>query len=107
MVQGGLDMGGFGRRATVGVVAAFVMALAGAGAAQAAWSGADSLANGRYDHTATLLNDGRVLVAGGNDSGALGSAQRYEPATNGWSNAAPMNFARHGHAAVLLHSGKV
>ena len=83
------------------------MALAAAGAAQADFAGAGSLASGRYDHAATQLNDGRVLVTGGNNGGPLASAQLYDPKVNGWSSAAPMNFARHGHGAVLLHSGKV
>jgi N-acetylneuraminic acid mutarotase len=83
------------------------MALAASGAAQAAWSGADSLATARYNHTATLLKDGRVLVAGGNDSGPLAGARLYDPTANAWSNAAPMNDARQGHAAVLLRSGNV
>jgi N-acetylneuraminic acid mutarotase len=100
-------MGGSFHRATVGVVLAVVMALVGAGAAQAAWSGSGALATGRYDHTATLLKDGRVLVTGGHDSAALASAQLYDPATNLWSNAGAMNLARHGHAAALLPSGKV
>ncbi|MEA2228189.1 MAG: hypothetical protein QOF04_1819 [Solirubrobacteraceae bacterium] len=100
-------MGGYVQRATVGVALAVVMALAGAGAAQAAWSGADPLATGRYDHTATLLDGGRVLVTGGHGNGPVGSAQLYDAATNGWSSAAPMDLARHGHAAVRLHSGKV
>src|SRR4051794_37531026 len=109
-VQGwtrGLDMGVFVHRAAAGVALVVVMVLAGAGAAQASWSGAGSLASGRYSHTATALKDGRVLVAGGYDDSALAGAQLYDPATNGWSNAAAMNDARHGHAAVLLHSGKV
>ena len=100
-------MGVFVRRATVGIVLAVVMALAGTGAAQAAWSGVGSLDSGRYNHTATLLNDGRVLVTGGNNNGPLDSAELYDPATNRWSKAAPMNYARHGHAAVPLPSGKV
>jgi N-acetylneuraminic acid mutarotase len=83
------------------------MALAGAGAAQAAWSGGDALATARYNHTATLLKDGRVLVTGGNNGGPLDSAELYDPAKSAWSNAAAMSFARHGDAAVLLHSGKV
>jgi Kelch motif/Galactose oxidase, central domain len=104
----GLEMGGCIQRATVGIVAlAVAMALAGAGAAQAAWAGADTLATGRYDHTATLLNDGRVLVAGGNDDGPLASAQLYDPATSKWSSAASMHFERHGHAAASLPSGKL
>jgi hypothetical protein len=106
----GLTMGGYIHRVTVGIVAlaaAMALAGAGAGAAQAAWSGAAPLSNGRYDHTATALKDGRVLVTGGYDGGALGTARLYDPATNQWSDAAPMHFARHGHAAVLLHSGKV
>lgn len=40
-----------------------------------------SLAEGRYDHTATLLSDGRVLVIGGigDDGTPLASAEVYEP----------------------------
>src|SRR4051794_26070334 len=106
--HGGVSfMGGSFHRATVGVALAAVIALVGAGAAQAAWSGAGSLATGRYDHTATLLRDGRVLVTGGNDNDALASAQLYNPATNSWSSAAAMNVARHGQAAVMMQSGKV
>jgi N-acetylneuraminic acid mutarotase len=100
-------MGGFIHRTTVGVVLVAMMALAGAGAAQAAWSGLDPLAGGRYNHTATLLADGRVLVAGGSDTAPLASARVYDPKTSTWSNAASMNNARQGEAAVLLHSGKV
>src|SRR3954453_21229573 len=102
----GLHMGGF-VRTTVGIVLAVTMALGAAGAAQAAWSGADSLSSGRYNHTATLLNDGRVLVAGGNNSRPLDSARLYDPATGRWSSAAPMNVAREGDGAVVLRSGKV
>jgi hypothetical protein len=53
------------------------------------------------------LNDGRVLVAGGSNSGALGSAQLYDPQTATWSNAASMHVGRAGQAAVRLGSGKV
>jgi N-acetylneuraminic acid mutarotase len=103
----GLDMGVFVRKAALGAVLASLVALALAGVAQAAWSPVGALSGGRYNHTATLLNDGRVLVAGGSDSTALGSAQLYDPTTATWSNAAPMSVARAGQAAVRLDSGKV
>jgi N-acetylneuraminic acid mutarotase len=95
------------RRTAGGCVLTVTMALAFTGAAQADWSGADSLTSGRYDHTATLLKDGHVLVAGGNDGGPLDSARLYDPDTGHWSDAETMHVARSGQAAVRLESGKV
>ncbi len=46
------------------------------------WSPTGSLATARYAHTATLLPNGKVLVAGGfNVSGYLSSAELYDPAS--------------------------
>ena len=95
------------RRTAGGWVLTVTMALAFTGAAQADWSAADSLTSGRYDHTATLLKDGRLLVAGGNDGGPLDGARLYDPGTSRWSGAASMHVARSGQAAVRLESGKV
>jgi galactose oxidase-like protein/Kelch motif protein len=62
----------------------------------------------REGHTATLLADGDVLVAGGQTTaGATASAERYHPATDAWSPAADMPSARIGHTATLLAGGKV
>jgi hypothetical protein len=62
----------------------------------------------RQDHTATVLTDGRVLVIGGQDStGALASAEVYDPSTRQFSLAGRMNTARIGHAATLLGDGRV
>ena len=73
------------------------------------WSDAGSLATARADHTATLLSNGKVLVAGGlvGGRGAVSSAELYDPVTNAWSSAASMAIARYWHTATLLGSGKV
>jgi len=68
-----------------------------------------------YDHgntfTATLLRDGRVLVAGGQNGrvGALGlaSAELYDPGTGSWNATGSMGTPRSGAAATLLPDGRV
>jgi N-acetylneuraminic acid mutarotase len=69
------------------------------------WSLTGSMTTPRWGHTATLLANGQVLVAGGFEGGA--SAELYNPATGKWSSTGSMNTARGGHFAVLLASGKV
>jgi hypothetical protein len=63
----------------------------------------------RESHTATLLEDGRVLVAGGFDTlgGFLGSAEIYDPREGTWSRAAGLRHRRTGHTATLLEDGGV
>jgi Leucine-rich repeat (LRR) protein len=63
-------------------------------------------------YTATLLADGRVLIAGGNHTPAgtavtLASAEIYDPATGQFTQVAPMGTARQEHLAVLLLDGRV
>jgi len=77
------------------------------------WSAAAPLGIGRRLHTATVLADGRVLVAGGVTdgqsyvSGGLSSAELYDPATGGWSPTGGMTGERYGHSATLLPDGRV
>jgi uncharacterized repeat protein (TIGR03803 family) len=73
-----------------------------------AWSYTGSLNNYREGHTATLLQNGRVLVAGGwGAPGAFPSVELYNPSTGTWTVTNSMNTARWFHAATLLTNGQV
>jgi len=63
----------------------------------------------RSGQTATLLPDGKVLIAGGmrKNQDFYRSAEIYDPATGKFHLTGEMNVARVGHIAVLLRSGKV
>jgi hypothetical protein len=67
-----------------------------------------SLNTARYDHTATLLNNGKVLVAGGfGAAGALASAEVYDPVTGTFTATGDLNTARSLHTATQLNNGTV
>jgi hypothetical protein len=74
------------------------------------WSFTGSLNLPRTGHTATLLANGKVLVAGGftNSSGDLSNtAELYDPATGEWSFTGNPKVLRIDHTATLLANGKV
>src|SRR6185503_11951303 len=76
------------------------------------WALAASLPAGqeRVNHTATLLANGKVLVAGGRTAGGgatLSSAYLYDPATNTWTPTGSMQVARSEATATLLPGGRV
>jgi hypothetical protein len=76
------------------------------------WSFTGSLRQARSQFSATLLNNGQVLVVGGTYRGTfvqygLTSAELYNPATGTFSPTGSLNTGRYGHSATLLNNGKV
>jgi hypothetical protein len=77
------------------------------------WELGGSLRTPRGYHVATRLQDGRVLVTGGQTRGAdgkpelLASAELYDPVNRVWTRTASMAHARSGHTALLLPDGRV
>ncbi|HMZ80479.1 MAG TPA: kelch repeat-containing protein [Acidobacteriota bacterium] len=65
----------------------------------------------RVNHTSTLLPNGKVLLTGGSDetffSGALSTAELFDPLTGQFEPAGTMNFPRLAHRATLLPNGTV
>ncbi len=68
------------------------------------WSMTGSMNVPRNRPTATLLPSGRVLVAGGLDSGgnSLASCEIYDPQTATWSVTGNLSVPRANHTATLL-----
>jgi Galactose oxidase, central domain/Kelch motif len=77
------------------------------------WSVVGSMAQPRNRHTASVLYNGKVLVMGGVELGALGgetvlaSAELYDPLSKTWSSAGAMSAPREKQTATLLTSGQV
>ncbi len=67
-----------------------------------------SMVSGRSYHTATVLADGTVLVAGGSSgSGSLASAEIYDPKSGTFSPTGSMAVSRYFHTATVLADGTV
>jgi len=81
--------------------------------ASGTWTATGSLSIARRWSTATLLPNGKVLVAGGDDgttvlgTNVLSSAELYDPASGAWTPTGSLITARSSHSATLLANGKV
>ncbi len=73
------------------------------------WAATGALNFPRIGHTATLLANGQVLVAGGEDSQGnhIAAAELYNPATGTWTVTGNLITPRVDHTATLLANGEV
>jgi hypothetical protein len=75
------------------------------------WSSTGSLAVPRTGHTATLLDTGQVLAAGGQSCDpqclVIASAELYDPVSGTWSPTGDMTTSQADHTATQLTSGEV
>ena len=72
------------------------------------WVFTGNLHGSRDGHTATLLMNGTVLVAGGEDNNiALSSSETYSQSIGAWNSAGNLNVARSNASAILLAKGTV
>ena len=67
------------------------------------WVPTGQMTEGREGHSATLLDDGTVLVAGGGS----GTAELYDPRTGSWTATGELTEVRSAHTATLLEDGRV
>src|SRR5262245_65717411 len=96
----------------IGAVAMFVISTTAlsdsfGGAYAQTWSYTGSLNTQRYVHTATLLPNGKVLVAGGinecpTNCRANNMAELYDPSTGTWSITGSIHMSRSHHTITLL-----
>jgi hypothetical protein len=73
------------------------------------WSLTGSMTTPRDEATATLLDNGKVLVTGGedDDGNILASAELYDPTTGKFTKTGSMSIARSRQTAALLRDGRV
>ena len=77
------------------------------------WTYTGSLHTARWSHSANLLQNGEVLVAGDESFGSGGttnvfaSAELYNPSTGKWTTTGSMTTVRRGNTMTLLQNGQV
>ena len=95
----------------IGVLFSLVVATFGASGGSGTFAYTGSLNTARYDHTATPLPSGEVLVTGGlgvnGNYTSLSSAELYDPKKGKWIVTGSMSVGRTGFSATLLSNGQV
>jgi len=71
------------------------------------WTKVRNMTGARSNATATALQDGRVLVAGGRSNAALATSQLFNPSSSAWTTGPALAQGRFGHSAVVLKDGRV
>ncbi|CAF0851436.1 unnamed protein product [Adineta steineri] len=74
------------------------------------WTTTGSMTWTRYSHTASVLSNAKVLVAGGGADTfgtCISSAELYDPLTSTWTATSHLHDARYHHTASVLSNGKV
>jgi hypothetical protein len=73
------------------------------------WTETGEMHAARWGHTAVLLRNGKVLVAGGEDAkkNPSSSAELYDPATGKWTLTTSMHSAHYGCKSRLNPDGTV
>jgi hypothetical protein len=86
----------------------YLIAMAASGVSFAQVAGSAQLHIERRGHTATLLNDGRVLIVGGdNQYGIVSQAEIFDPVLQASSLSASSLTGRTDHTATMLPDGRV
>ena len=69
------------------------------------WQTTSEMSISRSGHTATILENGRVLVVGGHTPAYTNSCELYDPITDTWAAAASLATAHAFHTATPVASG--
>jgi hypothetical protein len=102
------------RAARILLLASAVSGAAALAQSSSTFTAIANMTTARSSHTATLLLDGRVLIAGGDNyfsfnafQARLATAELYDPATQTFTAIGNMTTGRSGHTATLLPDGRV